>query len=346
MTSKPRQTAARPVQRICGPVELLQAVPYLLGFHPARSLVVVGLAGSRLVVTARLDLSDAVAGAGGYTLEAVARGGSTSAIAVVYDDDAELPGRHADDLATLPWQELAWDLEDDAALAGCPLSEALLVARGRWWSLSCGNPDCCPDEGRELPVGASAFAAAATYTGMVALPDRAALEALLEPLPEPERAELASAVAAAEQAAVAETLRGEGERYERRVKRALFAAARACDAPNHAPLKDEEVARFGSALAVISIRDALWMAIDDGRIDGRTLWRELARRLPRPHDAAPLFLYGWASWRAGTGALASIAAQRALDSVPAYTAALLLSAALTQAVNPRRMPKLRAVKPA
>lgn len=342
MTTNRRQAPAGPVQRISGPAELLQAVPYLLGFHPARSLVVVGLHDTQLVVTARLDLADAVAGASAQTLDAVARGGSTSVVAVVYDDDAAFGG-HVEEL---PWQEFAWDLQREAAEFGCQLTEALLVCRGRWWSLSCDDVDCCPVDGLELPTDVSAFTAAATFTGMVALPDRAALEALLAPLPELERAALDPPIEAAERAGVDATLRGEGERHRRRMKRALFAAARACDDPHRVPVTDDDAARFGAALAVTAIRDALWIAIDDGRVDGRPLWRELACRLPQPYDAGPLFLFGWASWRAGAGALASIAARRALDSVPKYTAALLLSAALTQAINPRRMPKLRAVKPA
>jgi hypothetical protein len=89
------------------------------------------------------------------------------------------------------------------------------------------------------------------------------------------------------------------------------------------------------------MRDAIWLGIDGHRIDGRPLWRQLARRLPEPYDAAPLFLFGWASWRAGDGALAGIAAERAVDSDPSYTAADLLLAALTRAADPRRMPRLR-----
>ena len=68
----------------------------------------------------------------------------------------------------------------------------------------------------------------------------------------------------------------------------------------------------------------------------------MARRLPGPYDAAPLFLFGWASWRAGNGALAGIAAERAVTSDPAYSAADLLLAALSRGLDPRRLPRLRA----
>src|SRR5262249_24197953 len=155
----------------------------------------------------------------------------------------------------------------------------------------------------------SEFAAAATFDGVVALPDRAALAALLAPEPDDERAALDPLIAAAENDAVQQTIDGQARRWEVSVKRALFRAAREADeADDLAGAPGEVVARFGAALAVISIRDALWLAIDDGRLDGRALWRDLSRRLPSPYAAGPLFLYGWAAWRAGDGALAGIAA--------------------------------------
>jgi hypothetical protein len=336
-----RRRVQPPVQRISGPGELVQAVPYLLGFHPARSLVLVGMRGTRLVVTARLDLADAQSGGIGYTIAALAHAGSTSVVVAVYDDDARI-----DDADDLPWHQLACDVEADAEAAGCVLSDVLLVARGRYWSLSCANPECCPPEGTELDTGPSAFTAAATYTGMVALPDRAAVEALLEPVPDDERARVKAPIEQAERAAVAETVAGRGHRYERSIKRAIFAAARAAAEPGWPGSTADDLVRFAAALRVIGIRDAVWMAVDDRRIDGRELWRELARRLPSPYDVAPLFLYGWASWRRGAGALTRVAAERAIASDPEYAAADLLLAALDNVVDPRRMPRLRAAKSA
>jgi hypothetical protein len=326
------------VQRLSGPAELVQAVPYLVGFHPADSLVLAGLDGARVVVTARLDLGDAQLGAAAHTLATLARAGCTSVIGVVYDDDATAPP--AGGPAQLPWRELAEDLLADGAALGCAVLDVLLVSRGRWWSFSCESARCCPAEGQEVPTAPSAFTAAATYTGMVALPDRAALEAELAPLPDESRAALADAIAAAEHAAIRQTVAGEGARYERAVTRAIFAAARRSDEPKWPGSDEGSVAEFGAALAVIPIRDAVWLAIDHRRLDGRPLWRELARRLPAPYDVAPLFLFGWASWRAGNGALANIAADRVLRADPGYTAADLLLTALLRGVDPRTMPRL------
>jgi hypothetical protein len=312
-------------------------VPYLLGFHPTDSLVLVGLCDGALVVTARLDLADALGVATvEHTIAAMVRGGSTSLVVAVYGN--EVPAAGDDEL---PWLGLAQLVERTAADAGCEVHDVLLVAGGRWWSLMCGSADCCPREGREIPAAPSSFTAAATFEGVVALPDRKALAALLDPLPDPARDALEASIAAAEHAGVAAVIEGDPCRHERSVKRALFAAARECDAAGWTGPDDETVARFGVALSLPAQRDAVWVAIDGGRLDGRALWRDLARRLPSPYDAGPLFLYGWASWRAGDGALAGIAAERAVSSDPGYSAADLLLAALAHGVDPRRLPKLR-----
>ena len=50
-------TAASSV-RITGPASLIAAVPYLLGFEPNESLVLVGLRDGQVTVTARVDLDE------------------------------------------------------------------------------------------------------------------------------------------------------------------------------------------------------------------------------------------------------------------------------------------------
>jgi hypothetical protein len=126
----------------------------------------------------------------------------------------------------------------------------------------------------------------------------------------------------------------------------LFAAAREADSalfPRPVPTSsDSTVCRFAVGLGDIAIRDVLWLAIDQQRLDGRALWLFLLQRLPPPHDCAPLFLFGWASWRDGAGTLAAMAAQRALAADPGYTAAELLLSAIRNGLDPFRTPKLRA----
>jgi uncharacterized protein (DUF952 family) len=343
MSSRPRRTNSA---RISGPAELLQAVPYLLGFHPTRSLVLVGLHDERLVVTARLDLRDALFGGVPHAVTAMMRGGSTSFVAVIYDDDeddvdADLEPDDEFGPPTSRCVEVYRAVRVQLRRLEAELRDALVVSDGRWWSLTCGDFDCCPPEGRPLPDAPSPFATAAMVEGVVALPNRAALEEILMPLPDAERASMAPAIEAAERAAVDETLCGNARRWELSVKRGMFRAARAADEPGWAGVSHAMAARFAAALRVTGVRDAVWLAIDGDRLDGRALWRDLGRRSPSPYDAPPLFLYGWAAWRAGDGAAAGIAADRAVASDPDYSAADLLRAAISSGVDPRRMPKLR-----
>lgn len=327
------RTDSSPVHRVSGPAELVQAIPYLLGFHPQDSLVLVGLAASRLVVTARVDLCDAEQTAP-ETVAAMRRGGAREVVLALYDDAADPRGLSS----PLPWGELAWQVVDAVEAAGCEVVDVLLVGAQRWWSYLCGVPECCPPEGAPLPTAPSAFATAATVSGVVALPDRAALAAQLDPLPVADG--LVAAVQAVERDAVGAVVRGSGERWERAAKRALFAAARRSDEPRWAGVGESELARFGAALRGQDVRDALWRAVDAKRLDGRPLWRELARRLPPPYDAVPAFLFGWRCWRAGEGALARVAAERSQASEPGFSGTAVLLAALSAGISPKRVPRL------
>jgi hypothetical protein len=327
------------------PGDLLEAIPYLLGFRPRDSLVIVGLADTRVTVTARVDLGElADGGVLAETMCVLGNSGATSVVAAVYDN---APGVVT---ADLPHRAVVEEFVRCTARFGIDLLDAVLVAGGRWWSYACADDSCCPEQGRELPGDASPARAAATYAGLVALADRDELVAVLEPADAAERAALEPAIAEHENLVMSAVVGGYDLRRQRSVKRAIFSAARDADSSlfpgdGHG-LSDDEACRFAVALTEQPIRDAVWLAVDQGRLDGRGLWRDLARRLPAPYDAAPLFLYGWACWRDGNGASAGMAADRALASDPDYTAAELLRGALTHGLDPHRTPRLRMPKSA
>jgi Domain of unknown function (DUF4192) len=346
MTDTTRTADDASVLRVRNPGDLIEAIPYLLGFHPRDSLVIVGLAGTRVSITARVDLDDLCeAGMLAGTLRVLANGESTSAIAAIFDEptaDLRAPA--------LPHRNLIDALAVRTGERGVELIDAVLVAGGRWWSYHCADDGCCPPEGRELPGDASPSRAAATYAGLVALADRNELAALLDPDDSAQRAALEPAIAEHENLAAAAVVGGYAQRRLRSVKRAIFAAARDADESlfpgDGGALPDDELCRFAVALSETPIRDAVWLAVDQQRLDGRALWRQIARRVPPPYDAAPLFLFGWASWRDGNGAAAGIAAERAVASDPEYTAAELLLGALAHGLDPHRTPRLRMPKSA
>jgi hypothetical protein len=330
----PQTARDQPLLKIRGPADLVLAVPYLLGFHPRASLVVVGLSGGRLVVTARMDLADVASSSGVHedvlarTLTAMIDGGSESILAMVFDDEACPDGIRG--AGALQWRELADAVDRQVRRCGARTDDVMLVSCARWWSFHCENAECCPPEGIALADAGSVVPAAAAYAGMVALPERAALAEQLAPLAPEERVHLLKPLHAAE-AAHADAADAAPE--------ALLATARRV--PPASGLSREQLVGFGAALRKVAIRDELWLAVDARQVDGRQLWRLLGRLLPDPYAAAPLFLFGWASWRAGDGALANIAADAALASDPTYTAADLLLAVLSRGVDPRSMPLLR-----
>ncbi len=312
--------------------DLAEAVPYLLGFHPQRSVVLLGLTGGteasplgHVRVTARLDTDDLVDDVAGDVADGVAtdatrlaamtahslrRGGAHRAVGVLFTDADEDPARCV----------RAMQLAGSACMdAGLDLLRFLVAAPAA----------------DEQPAS-GIVAAAAIYAGLVALPDRASLVSLLDPDADDEREQHRAGVLEAIAARRREVHAGRGACWHRSATRALRAASRTVTV-----VGNEALVRFGAALTDPEFRESCWLAIEAGRMDGEQLWRELARRLPRPYDAAPLFFSGWVRWRAGDGALAGIAVRRALDSEPDYQAAALLASALQSGLDPFSSPRLR-----
>jgi Domain of unknown function (DUF4192) len=319
-----------PTLRLRSPADVVEMVPYLLGFQPQDSLVVLALehdnGSDRVGVVARVDRvpidSAEVAEVLDQLFAAVCRDGAAQVIAVFY---GTRPG--SDEVRALRWA---------GQRARCELVDVLAVGERTWRSVVCRDARCCPPGGHALPSGPGELAAAATYAGMVARPDRASVEAILAPAPRAERAALRAGLAAAQAALDRGVAAGQAGRAERSAIRALFAASRRLGV-----LTAAETCHFGVALRRTAVRDACWLAVDERRIDGDGLWRELARRLPDGYSAPPLFLFGWLQWRSGNGTLATMAAQRALDADPDYSAAALLNTAVQHGLNPFTTPRLR-----
>ena len=342
------------------PAELIETIPYLLGFHPQQSLVLVGLrpradrpGPGEVEVAMRVDLpASPAAGYGPDELaplvRALLRVGARTAICAVFTDCPATGGADAQ-VRPRRWDDLARAAFDALEAAGIRLLDTVLVGAERWWSLNCTSEQCCPPQGRARKGAESTAAAEATYAGLVALPDRESLEAQLAGASLRKRRSLEPLLAAAEhrlvQAALAHRL-GQLERADTQALRTharRLSAAPASPSGGSAPprpLHARQVARLGVALGEFRIRDELWMAIDSRTLDAAELMRQLHSRLPSPYDAPPLFLLGWQLWRSGNGALALMAAERARRSNPRYTAAGLLLDVLEAGMDPRGTPRL------
>lgn len=334
----------RPLVSLTDSAEIAAALPYLVGFHPHESLVLValgGLTGNRVGLTVRADLparadSAAVVAALARSIATDDPAGVVVAVVTESPDDREpLPG--GDEVAGLPQRDVVHDAVVALAGLGIPVRDALLVRGGRWWSYDCPHPCCAPGAGEPLPGGVSALAAAATATGQVVARDRAALEARIAPLDGPARA----AVEEVTWRLVDRRARAAREDPDAEAHRswdAVLRAVRGCRPRAAGRLPDREVAGVLWALADVRVRDrALTLALGDDAAAAELLWTECTRRAPAPMDAAPATLLAVSAWLRGDGAMANVALQRALDSRPTYTLARLLADGLAACLPPAEL---------
>ena len=142
-----------------------------------------------MAATARADLDDIAASQVQLsdTIQLVVGSKADQLIAAIYDDGARIGSNGS---STITHGDTIRALGRLADTAGLRLADALLVARGRWRSYLCDDEQCCPPNGTLLPaVSASLAAATATYAGLVALPDRSDVTALLDRVSPPSSAE-------------------------------------------------------------------------------------------------------------------------------------------------------------
>lgn len=336
-----------PLIHVSNPGDLIETVPYLMGFHPTESLALVGFAGDRsgrlqrVTVTMRLDLPDELGDLAGLgpLREAFAASATDSVVAIAHTD------RIRGDPRTMPELRALKDLlVDDLEAIGLQVIDVLVATDTRWWSMWCDRLECCPVEGTARHLDSSSAAAEATYAGLVALPDRQALAATMNGASPDERARLEPLLAAATHRLDAAVDRAARRRLLRTDLAAILRTARRYPA-QQGSVPDRQLARFAVALTEVAVRDAVWLAVDDRSVDAGALLYLFHTRLPAGYAAAPLFLYGWAQWRAGNGTLAVMAAERALAADPAYSAAQLLVGAVRRGLNPSSTPPLSELSP-
>lgn len=319
----------RPVLTVRSTADLITAVPYLLGFHPADSAVVVAMRDRRVVFAARADLPGERPGGtavevADYLTAVVERQGVESVTILGYG----VAGRVTPAVDAL---------RAAFGRVGRPVADALRVTDGRYWSYLCENPECCPPEGVPLDRDASPIAAAATVAGQVALPDRAALAGRIAPVQGADQEAMRAATARA-RTRLADLLAGElpiepgGDRIIRRAgEPAVRQAVERYRVGDR--LSDDEVAWLSLLLTHVPVRDHAWERIgcEDFHL---ALWTDVVRRVEPELVPAPACLLAFAAWRGGQGALASLALERALGVRPDYSMALLLEDVLRQGVPP------------
>jgi len=302
------------------PAAICCAIPYLLGFHPSASAVLVWLQDSRIVLTQRIDLPAPEIAA---TLWAKAAGahpvaGTTEAVIAVLFPQDDIPPDH------VRLRELAHAIVDEG------WSERIDVIRAHsdaWSDLLCDDPACCLPEGEPIdPCVRDAIAAEFAGRGLSPMESRDAIVTSLGP-----HADLVKQVTST---GLLMGDRGVGRTGEEReawrddMVVAVLAWARDRSA-------SPEPLRMATLL----------LALRDTRVRDTVLW-ELARLRPRKvvvaadqfarllraapgEDVAAVATCACVSyWLVGDGTRAGIALDRALDADPNYRMAQILDNAL------------------
>jgi Domain of unknown function (DUF4192) len=157
--------SARPTLRLREPADVLAAIPYLVGFHPSNSVVTLALRGNQMVFCSRGDLPtaydsrDEIRDAVDRLVQVVSKQRPDAAILVGYG-----PAEQARPIL----EALRTELERRRV----EVREMLRAEDGRYWSLFCDTPSCCPPEGSRYDATSSEVAATATLLGLAVLPDR------------------------------------------------------------------------------------------------------------------------------------------------------------------------------
>lgn len=316
------RTGPRPVVRAKGPADVLAMIPYLVGFTPTDSMVVLALEGprKRFGPCIRIDLAcqqDAAAQAD-YLASVVAHHRFDPLIVVAYSED--LPR------AAAVVEPLVAKLGD----AGVSIIELLRTDGQRWWSYQCTDADCCDPAGNPYDCDSSLLAATAVLAGMSRATSREELRACFAPYDEALRHTVATVCAGLEATE-------ERSAIDRLVDVAL---------ETEGPLPLELLAALAIGVQPIVDRDVAWSVMNRrNAAQHLQIWAQVTRAAPDELLPPVGSLAGFAAWLSGSGVLASHAAERVEAVDPTYSMNRLLLRCLELTVNPREWERSRGGPP-
>lgn len=320
---------------LTSPHDLLAAIPFLIGYHPSNSLVLVALNTDSVDQDAvgmamRVDLPVDLSGES-YDLLAshFTREKAAGALLVAYT-----PAESAAGESVL--------INASAALmrAGIEIRESLLVQSGRFRSLLCIDSVCCPPEGSPVPeIDSSRIAAEHVIAG--------------HPMPFATVGELIHSIAALPSAAHESWLSEvnqftiaidakELNHLQRDGATAVIDLAGEYQIGRGA--EDRElVARVIGRMSDIQVRDfALGSHSLESADSYWRMWRDLLVIAPNGFVAPIASVFAALAYERGEGALAQRALDRALADNPHYSLALLLRRVFTVGWPAKSFTKMRA----
>ncbi|MGW8766969.1 DUF4192 domain-containing protein [Streptomyces sp. NPDC055815] len=218
-----------------GPAELADALPFVLGFHPTDSVVLVALHGEhgRFGGRVRLGIPRSPrewASTADHLAECLVEGGARSGarpdgivVFLCQDPAAGETGRRVMERL----RPFAQRLRTACGALDIPVYEALCISDGLYFSYCCPDQRCCPPDGTPLALsGTSVMAAAAAYAGVQVRGSLRDMEARLKPRGGPADEEQRAALDRAAASIVPRILEGAEARGREEVREATLRLAR------------------------------------------------------------------------------------------------------------------------
>jgi uncharacterized protein DUF4192 len=334
------------------PGDLIAAVPHMLGFNPAHSLIVLTLHDlahtPRFGVTMRIDLPCPmrVCGFGEYLLDGPLGRQQAEAVVLIVvgekpnvdacadvcgctcQDPPHEPSTVDDRDGGPPHTDLVDMICDAFRRAGIVTAHALWapeIRAGAEW-VCYVDPDC---SGTVADPQGSAVAAAMAAAGVVTFGSREELRALVAP----ESAATTERWSAKLDLLAEELVEGYSPDKVTRDLRIVFAAIERIGAG--AALTEDDLLRVLLAVSDTRVRDiALGTALGDSARAAEELWLTLVRKAPEPELAEVAALLAFSAYLRGEGALAGAALERIERAQPDHRLGLLLRQAIDAGISP------------
>jgi Domain of unknown function (DUF4192) len=314
---------------LTSPHDLLAAIPFLIGYHPENSLVLISLKDDQIGMAMRADLPIEVSPES-YDLLAshIARDGASGAFIVAY-----LPDDLLDSDPIL--------INASAALmrADIEVKESLVVWGNRFRSMLCSDATCCPPEGSAIPtIDTSRIAAEHVIAGhLMPFASVTDLVQSIAALPTSHEDSWQDEVQSFWISSDAEEI----NELQRDGATAVIDLAGEYR-EGRGPEDRELVARVIGRMSDIQVRDfALGSHTDETADSYWRMWRDLLVIAPRGFVAPIATIFASMAYERGEGAIAHKALDRAFTDDDQYSLTLLLRRVFTAGWPPESFTAMR-----
>jgi hypothetical protein len=309
--------------------DLITAVPFLIGFHPTNSLVLIAVKDGAIGLAMRIDLPSHI---DSDEIDLLAhhfiRDQAQAALLVAY-----MPQERSDG------DSLLISLGAGLIRNGIEIQESLLITGGRYRSIICRDGTCCPAAGKALPaIEDSAIAAEHVVAGI--------------PMPYGDISELIDSIAADSQSLSKEWISdvsgylvdedspeiGPLRRDGVEAMLLLLDEFRI----GRGPTDQRLVARVIGRMSDVQVRDyAMGVHQEDNYDLYFAMWRELLRLSPVGSVAPIACIVAAMAYENGDGALAQRALDRAISDNASYPLAALLRRVFNAGWPPQSFAQMR-----